>query len=96
MDQQKLIATFAPLVILIVVFYFMIIRPQKKQQAAVESMRSSLKTGDDVITIGGVKGKIVQVKDDIVIIETSGEKSRMEVMKWGISSIITNKEDLKA
>lgn len=95
-NTQQLLTAFGPLVILIIVFYFMLIRPQKKRDAEVKAMRESLKTGDEVLTIGGIKGKIVQVKEDYVIIETSGEKSKMEIMKWGINTVVADKKDLKA
>ena len=95
-NTQQLLTAFGPLVILIIVLYFMLIRPQKKRDAEVKAMRESLKTGDEVLTIGGIKGKIVQVKEDYVIIETSGEKSKMEIMKWGINTVVADKKDLKA
>ena len=95
-NTAKMLSTFLPLVILLVVFYFMLIRPQKKREAQIKDMRSALKVGDEILTIGGIKGKIVQVKEDYVIIETSGEKSKLEVMKWGINSVVTDKKDLKA
>ena len=95
-NSQQLLATFGPLVVLIIVFYFMLIRPQKKRDAEVKAMREALKVGDEVLTIGGIKGKISQVKEDYVIIETSGDKTKIEVMKWGINTKVATKQDLKA
>lgn len=95
-NTQRLLQSFLPLIILLGVFYFMLIRPQKKRDTKIKDMRESLKVGDDVLTIGGIKGKIVQIKEDYVVIETSGEKSRIDVMKWGINSTIADKKDLKA
>lgn len=95
-NTAKMLSTFLPLVILLVVIYFMLIRPQKKRESKIKDMRSALKVGDEVLTIGGIKGKIIQTKEDYVVIETSGDKSKLEVMKWGINSVVTDKKDLKA
>ncbi len=67
--------------------YFFMMRPQKKKEKAIAEMRSNLKVGDNVITIGGVVGTIVILKEDYVTIETSGMKTRLEFTKWGISSV---------
>ena len=56
----------------------------------------ALKVGDEILTISGIRGKIVQVKEDYLVIETSGEKSKIDVMKWGINSVVTDKKDLKS
>lgn len=76
------------MVAMLAFFYFFMIRPQKKKEKEVEAMRKALKVGDDIITIGGIVGKIVIVKDDYITIETSGMKTRMEITKWGVSSVI--------
>lgn len=95
-NTQQLMATFLPLILLLVAFYFMLIRPQKKREAQIKDMRSALKVGDEILTISGIRGKIVQVKEDYLVIETSGEKSKIDVMKWGINSVVTDKKDLKS
>ncbi len=69
-------------------FYFFVMRPQKKKENELNTMRANLKVGDDVITIGGIVGKIVIVKEDYLTIETSGMKTRLEIAKWAISSVI--------
>ena len=74
------------LVAMFAVMYFLMIRPENKRKKQAQAMRESLKKGDEVTTISGVVGKIVHVKPDSVIIETSDDRVRMEVMKWGISS----------
>lgn len=74
------------LVALVAVFYFMIIRPENKRKKAAEQLRSSLKKGDKLTTIGGIVGNIVQVNDDTIIIETSDDRVRMEITKWAVST----------
>lgn len=86
MNSQFLIQ-FGPLVLIFLVFYFMVIRPQNKKQNEIKDMRANLKVGDRVQTIGGIIGKIIVIKEDFVVIETSGDKNKMEVMKWGVSSV---------
>ena len=74
------------LVAMIAVFYFLIIRPENKRKKQAEQMRSSLKKGDRVTTIGGMVGKIVQVNDSTIVFETSEDRVRIEVTKWAVQS----------
>jgi preprotein translocase subunit YajC len=83
---SSLIGTGAMLLFMIGIFYFMLIRPENKKKKETEKMRSSTKVGDKITTIGGIVGTIVQVKDDKLVIETSADQVRMELMKWSISS----------
>ena len=78
--------TILMLVVLIAVFYFMIIRPENKRKKAAEQLRSGLKKGDKLTTIGGIVGNIVQVNDDTIIIETSEDRVRIEITKWAVST----------
>ena len=80
------------IVAMVAVFYFMIIRPEKKKKKEEESLRSSLKEGDKITTIGGIVGKIVDMKDDNIIIETSMDRVRMELAKWSVMSNDSAKE----
>ena len=74
------------LVAMVAIFYFMLIRPEKKRKKEAENMRSALKVGDQITTIGGVIGTVVSVKDDKFVIETSADQVRIEFTKWAISS----------
>lgn len=76
---------------MIAIFYFALIRPQRKREKEVKDMRGSLAIGDEILTIGGIVGTIIQVKEDLVVIESSGMKTRLEVMKWGVSSVVKKK-----
>mgnify|MGYP003300254926 CR=1 FL=1 len=68
------------------VFYFMLIRPENKRKKQADEMRSNLKKGDQITTIGGIVGRIVMVNDETIIIETSDDRVRMELMKWAVST----------
>ena len=74
------------LVIVVAVFYFMLIRPENKRKKQAEAMRNSLKKGDVITTIGGIVGKVVTVKPDTIVIETSDDRVRMELTKWAVST----------
>lgn len=76
-----------PLVLIVVVFYFFMIRPESKKKKKQAEMRSSLSVGDKITTIGGLVGKVVSIKDDLITFETSEDRVRVEVTKWAISTI---------
>ena len=95
-DTAKVITSFLPLIILMVFFYFFLIKPQKKKEKEIQAMRENVKVGDNIITIGGIVGKVIQVKDDVLVIETSGDKTKYELMKWGINSVLQERKDLKS
>lgn len=82
-----LIQSLLPFVLLIVVFYFMIIRPQRKKEKETREMLASLKVGDNVTTIGGICGKIVRIRDDIITIEVGPDKVKLVFERWAIRSV---------
>ena len=75
------------MVVLIAVFYFFMIRPENKRKKKAQEMRDNLSVGDTVTTIGGIIGKIVAVRDNTIIIETSDDRVRMQLTKWAVSSV---------
>ena len=81
-----MLTTILMLVVMIGIFYFMLIRPEKKRKKEAEAMRSAIKTGDKITTIGGIIGTVVNVKDEKIVIETSADQVRMELAKWSIST----------
>lgn len=74
------------LVLMFVIFYFLIIRPENKKKKKTEEMRSSLSIGDEITTIGGLTGKIVQVTEDTITFETGEDRVRIQAKKWSIST----------
>ena len=74
------------IVAMIAVFYFLMIRPENKRKKEAEQMRSAVKTGDEVTTIGGIIGTVVSVKDEKFVMETGADQVRIELAKWAISS----------
>ena len=90
------LAMFLPLVLVFAVMYFVMIRPENKRKKEAEQMRSSLKNGDMVTTIGGIVGKVVDVKEDKFVLETSADRVRIEFAKWALSTNETAVEAAKA
>ena len=78
--------TLIMIVVMIAIFYFLMIRPENKRKKKAQEMRDSLKKGDTITTIGGIVGKIVMVKPDTIVIETSDDRVRMELTKWAVST----------
>jgi preprotein translocase subunit YajC len=73
MNQQIIM-----LVLILVVFYFFMIRPQMKKQKELKKFRESLATGDKVVTIGGIHGKILEINDSTILINSEGSKIRLD------------------
>lgn len=80
------IKTFIPLILMFVIFYFLLIRPQQKRQKEHKALLAGLKRGDDIITAGGVMGRITNVADTVVTVEVA-EKVRIKVARGQITSV---------
>lgn len=94
-DQYgQILMNFAPIILMVLIFYFLLIRPQRKRDKADKEMKSSLKIGDNITTIGGIVGKIVNMKDeeDTFVIETSSDRTKMELRRMAIASKQTEEE----
>ena len=89
-------STIVMMVAMLGIFYFMLIRPENKRKKEAEQMRSSVRKGDKITTIGGVVGTVVDVKENNIVIETSADQVRIEFAKWAISSNETAAENAKA
>ncbi len=72
----------------IALIYFLMIKPQKKKEKEITEMRNSLTVGDEIITIGGIYGKVVKTKEDSLIIQVGADKVKFEITRWAVSSIV--------
>ncbi len=79
--------TLVMMIFIIGIFWLILIRPQRKREKQVNAMRSAIKAGDKIVTIGGVKAKVLKAKEESLIIE-AGPNVRMEVMRWSVSQIL--------
>lgn len=84
------------IVVMVAIFYFLLIRPENKRKKQAEEMRSSLKKGDWLTTIGGVYGRVVSITDRTVVIETSEDRVRLEFLKSAIGQVGTLDEQAAA
>lgn len=69
------------------IFYFLIIRPQQKREKKTREMRNNLKVGDEIVTIGGIYGSIVKIKEDIITIEVGADKTKLTIAKWAVGNV---------
>ncbi len=87
------ISTIVMLVAMVAIFYFFMYRPQKKQEKESNDMRNNLKVGDEITTIGGIIGKIVSIKDETVLIETSNERNKIRILRTAVRNVDVHAED---
>ena len=79
--------------LVIAVFYFLLIRPEKKRERAAQEMRSALQVGDEVTTIGGIIGKVVSIKDETFVLETTRDRTRIRFLVTAIRSVDVKAEE---
>lgn len=87
------IITIVMLVAMIAIFYFFMYRPQKKQDKQQNDMRNSIQVGDEITTIGGIIGKIVSIKEETLVIETTKDKTKIRILRTAIRSVDVKAED---
>lgn len=78
-----------PLLLFIPLMYFLMIRPQQKRQKQWQEMLKSLKAGDRVTTAGGIRGIILSIKDDVIIVRVAPDNLKLEIAKNAIASVTT-------
>lgn len=97
-DIWQTVGVIALYAAIIVAFYFIFMRPNRKKQKQEEELKKNLQVGQEVITIGGIMGRVISVRDDdeSFVLETSADRTRMRFKKWAISSIVTPEDEEKA
>ena len=93
--ESSMLVTLVPFIIMIVAMYFLLIRPQKKREKETRNMLNSLAVGDEIVTIGGVIGKVVKVKEDKVVIETGSDCVKIAFERGAVGRI-TKKNEKKS
>lgn len=71
--------------------WFIMVRPQQKRDKETKKMRESVEVGDEILTIGGIYGKVLSVKEDILTIEVGADKVKLKIAKWAIGKIESKK-----
>ncbi len=80
---------FLPLILIFALMYFMMIRPQKKREKEEKKMRDNLQVGDELLTIGGIYGRVISLKEDAVVIESKSDHSKLTIARWAIQQNLT-------
>lgn len=88
-NALALLINFGPIILIVVLMYFILIRPQRKKQKEEQKMRNNLRVGDEITTIGGICGRVVNIKEDSLIIETGADRNKMSIKKWAIQTVDT-------
>ena len=88
--------TVIMIAVLVLFFYFFMLRPQKKQQKQEQEMRDALAVGDEVTTIGGIIGKVVSIKGETFVLETTKDKTKIRFLKGAVRSVDVKAADIAA
>lgn len=91
-ETASVFANFAPIIVMVLIFYFLLYRPQKKAHDARNKMLDALKVGNRVITLGGIYGTIVAIKDEIVTLKIA-DKVEVEVSRNAINGVVDDKKE---
>ena len=89
----NLVMTIVMIVAMIAFFYFFIIRPQKKQEKEAANMRDGIQVGDEITTIGGIIGKVISIKDETLVLETTRDCTKIRILKSAVRSVDVKAED---
>ncbi len=85
-SSGSMMTTIITFVLIILIFYFLMVRPQKKRDKEAKAMLAAMKKGDKVVTIGGIHGTVVMVKDQTVVVKVD-DSARIEFTKSAISTV---------
>lgn len=85
MGVGSLLSMLIPLGLMVVFFYFFLIRPEKKRSKEMQEMLNNIQVADEVITNGGIIGRVLSVKEDTVLIETGSDRTKIRVLKSAIA-----------
>lgn len=90
------IGLFLPIILMVGIMYLLMIRPQQTRQKKWQAMLEQLKAGDRIVTSGGIKGAILSIKDDAVILRVPPDNLKLEVTRGSIVTVITDEEEKKS
>ena len=90
---NDLLTMIIMIVAMIAIFYFLAIRPQKKQEKEATAMRNSIQVGDEITTIGGIIGRVVSIKEETLVLETTRDCTKIRILKSAVRSVDVKAED---
>lgn len=86
-DIMQMLPSLLMLVVFMGLMYFLLIRPQRKKEKEISEMRASLGVGDEIVTIGGIVGKVVKIGEEELVIQVGSDKTKILVKKWAVSAL---------
>ena len=92
-EGSGLIGSLVMMVLMFVILYFFMIRPQRKKAKEEQKMRDSLQVGDEIVTIGGIYGRVISLKEDTIVIESKSDHSKITIARWALQSNLTVHDD---
>lgn len=95
LSWSSILSLIIPFVLVILIFYFLIIRPEKKRNKEMQEMLNNIQVADEVITTGGIIGRVLSVKEDTVLIETGSDRTKIRIMKTAIAKNNTAHETVE-
>ena len=93
-STASILVTIVPLVAMIAIFYFLIIRPEKKRSKKMKEMLDNLQVADEVVTTGGIIGRVLKVTEDTVLLETGSDRTRIRILRSSIAENRTTHDDV--
>lgn len=93
MEQNSSLFIIVYLVVIFGAMYFFMIRPQKKKQKEEQKLRENLQIGDEIVTIGGIYGKVISLKEDSIVIQSISDHAKLTVARWAIQTNLTVHDD---
>ncbi|WP_461204554.1 preprotein translocase subunit YajC [Clostridium sp. DL1XJH146] len=85
------LSSLLPFIAMIAVFYLVLFLPERKRKKKYQTMVDSLKVGDEILTRGGIVGRISNLQEDFVIVESGPDKARFKLQKNGVASVVESK-----
>ena len=90
--EGDMLSFMMPIILMVLVFYFMIMRPRKNQEKQAQEMRNSMEVGDEIVTVGGILGRVVKVSEDNILIESGSANTKLRITKAAVQTNITAAE----
>ncbi len=96
MENMNLLSLVLIYGVLFFALWFFMIRPQKKKQKEEQKMRENLQVGDEIVTIGGIYGRVISLKEDTIVIESQSDHSKITIARWALQTNLTVHDDAPA
>ncbi len=93
MEQMGILPLILIYGVIFFALWFFMIRPQKKKQKEEQKMRENLQVGDEIVTIGGIYGRVISLKEDTIVIESQSDHSKLTIARWALQSNLTVHDD---